>query len=154
MTGGKWTTYRAMAEDVLERCFASQLLPRRAGGQSASHALKGAAVASPAVPLHAAPGLHLYGSEGAEVTACPGKTNVLGAGLTEAMVRHAARVEHAQTVEDMLARRSRILFLDAAQAARMAPAVAEILQQELGSDPALQPFLDLCPRYLPAAKAI
>jgi glycerol-3-phosphate dehydrogenase len=154
VTGGKWTTYRAMAEDVLERCFASQLLPRCAGGQSASHVLKGAAVASPATPLHAAPGLHLYGSEAAQVNACQGRSNALGAGLTEAMVRYAARFEHAQTVEDVLARRSRILFLDAAQAARLAPAVAEILQQELGSDPALQPFLDLCTRYLPVASVI
>ncbi len=154
VTGGKWTTYRAMAEDVLERCFASQLLPRRAGGQSAAHGLKGAAVASPVTPLHAAPGLHLYGSEAAQVNDCPGQSNALGAGLTEAMVRHAARVEHAQTVEDVLARRSRILFLDATQAARMAPAVAEILQQELGSDPALPSFLELCTRYLPAPNAI
>ncbi|WP_332751545.1 glycerol-3-phosphate dehydrogenase/oxidase [Hydrogenophaga sp.] len=154
VTGGKWTTYRAMAEDVLERCFASQLLPRRAGGQSASHVLKGAAVADPATPLHAAPGLHLYGSDGAQVNECPGKERVLGAGLTEAMVRYAARFEHAQTVEDVLARRSRILFLDAAEAARLAPAVADILQQELGSDPELQAFLNLCTRYLPASNGI
>jgi glycerol-3-phosphate dehydrogenase len=154
VTGGKWTTYRAMAEDVLERCFASQLLPRRAGGQSALHVLEGAAVASPATPLHAAPGLHLYGSEGARVNECPGKDVSLGAGLTEAMVRYAARFEHARTVEDVLARRSRILFLDAAQAARMAPAVAGILQHELGADPALAAFLDLCNRYLPVSGAI
>ena len=31
VTGGKWTTYRAMAEDVLERCFDARLLPRRPG---------------------------------------------------------------------------------------------------------------------------
>ncbi len=154
VTGGKWTTYRAMAEDVLERCFASQLLPRRAGGQSAAHVLEGAAVASPATPLHAAPGLHLYGSEGARVNDCPGKNHVLGAGLTEAMVRYAARFEHAHTVEDMLARRSRILFLDAAEARRLAPAVADILQEELGADPGLQSFLTLCTRYLPSADAI
>ena len=153
VTGGKWTTYRAMAEDVLERCFASQLLPRRSGGQSAAHVLKGAAVASPPTPLHAAPGLHLYGSDSALVVDCPGTANVLGAGLTEAMVRYAARCEHAQTVEDVLARRSRILFLDAAEAARLAPAVAAILLQELGSDPGLQSFQELCTRYLPASGA-
>jgi glycerol-3-phosphate dehydrogenase len=137
----------------LERCFASLLLPRRAGGQSAAHGLKGAAVASPATPLHAAPGLHLYGSEATQVNACPGQSNALGVGLTEAMVRYAARFEHAQTVEDVLARRSRILFLDAAEAARLAPAVADILGQELGTDPALGAFLDLCTRYLPASAA-
>jgi glycerol-3-phosphate dehydrogenase len=154
VTGGKWTTYRAMAEDVLERCFASKLLPRRPGGLSAAHVLKGAAVASPATPLHAAPGLHLYGSEAQQVNACPGKDNDLGAGLTEAMVRYAARFEYAKTVEDMLARRSRILFLDAAEAARLAPAVADILQRELNTDPGLQSFLNLCTQYLPASDAI
>ncbi|MDP2074535.1 glycerol-3-phosphate dehydrogenase/oxidase [Hydrogenophaga sp.] len=154
VTGGKWTTYRAMAEDVLEHCFASQLLPWRAGGHSATHVLQGAAMASPATPLHAAPGLHLYGSDGVQVNDCPGQDNALGGGLTEAMVRFAARFEHAQTVEDVLARRSRILFLDAAEAARLAPAVANILQQELGTDPALQSFLDLSARYLPASNAI
>ena len=154
VTGGKWTTYRAMAEDVLERCFASELLPRRAGGQSAAHALRGAAVVSPATPLHLAPGLHLYGSDGARVADCPGASNVLGAGLTEAMVRYAARSEHAQTVEDVLARRSRVLFLDAAMAAQLAQPVAEILVQELDTDPALPAFLELCTRYLPAPNAI
>jgi glycerol-3-phosphate dehydrogenase len=155
VTGGKWTTYRAMAEDVLERCFASQLLPRRPGGQSASHVLLGAAAtASPTVSLHAAPGLHLYGSEGPQVAGCPGQAQILGAGLTEAMVRYAARFEHAQTVEDVLARRWRVLFLDAAEAARLAPAVASILAEELDTDPELASFQALCARYLPAFASV
>jgi glycerol-3-phosphate dehydrogenase len=155
VTGGKWTTYRAMAEDVLERCFASQLLPRRPGGRSASHVLLGAAAtASPTTPLHAAPGLHLYGSEGPQVAGCPGQATALGAGLTEAMVRYAARFEHAQTVEDVLARRWRVLFLDAAEAARLAPIVAAILAEELGADPELASFQALCTRYLPASASV
>ena len=32
VTGGKWTTYRAMAEDVLEKCFDARLVARRAAG--------------------------------------------------------------------------------------------------------------------------
>lgn len=155
ITGGKWTTYRAMAEDVLDRCFASRLLPHRAGGLSAGHVLLGArATASPVTPLHAAPGLHLYGTEAPEVEACPGRANLLGAGLTEAMVRYAARFEYAQTVEDVLARRWRVLFLDAAEAARLAPAVAAILAEELpGSDPEMPAFLALCARYLPVSSS-
>lgn len=150
VTGGKWTTYRAMAEDVLERCFASRLLPHRAGGQSAKQVLLGAeAVSSPVTPLHTAPGLHLYGTEGPKVTACPGAATFLGAGLSEAMVRYAARFEYAQTVEDVLARRWRILFLDAVEASRLAPDVAAILLDELGVDPELAAFQQLCARYLP-----
>ncbi len=151
VTGGKWTTYRAMAEDVLERCFVNRLLPRRAGGLSANHSLLGAGRSGlPATPLHAPPGLHLYGSEWAEVQKCQGLGNLLGMGLSEAMVRHAVRLEFAQTVEDVLARRWRVLFLDAREAARMAPAVAAILAEELGTDPGLSDFLGLCQRYLPA----
>ena len=155
VTGGKWTTYRARAEEFRERCSARLLWPGGAGGLTATHAGGGApAASSAATPLHAAPGLHLYGVDGAQVNECPGKDTLLGPGLTEAMVRYAARFEHAQTVEDVLARRSRMLFLDAAEAARLAPGVAAILQQELGTDPALRPFLDLCARYRPVASGI
>jgi glycerol-3-phosphate dehydrogenase len=72
----------------------------------------------------------------------------LSPGLTAAMVRFAARNEYALTVEDVLARRSRMLFLDAALAAEIAPAVADILQEETGRDPALASFLDLAQDYL------
>jgi glycerol-3-phosphate dehydrogenase len=51
------------------------------------------------------------------------------------------------TVEDMLARRWRVLFLDARMAAQIAPRVAELLQQETGLDPALPAFLELCAQY-------
>jgi glycerol-3-phosphate dehydrogenase len=49
-------------------------------------------------------------------------------------VRFAVRHEMARSVEDVLARRSRLLFLDAAEAARQAGAVAAILADELGPD--------------------
>ena len=54
------------------------------------------------------------------------------AALSEAMVRFAVRHELARSVEDVLARRCRLLFLDAAEAARQAGAVAAILADELG----------------------
>jgi glycerol-3-phosphate dehydrogenase len=71
VTGGKWTTYRAMAEDVLERCFDRGLLPRRAGGVTVKLPLVGAP-ARATVPLTAAPGEHLYGDEAAIVQRLPG----------------------------------------------------------------------------------
>ena len=55
-------------------------------------------------------------------------------GFSEAMVRFAARHELARSVEDVLARRSRWLFLDARRAAEAAGRVAAILQEELGAD--------------------
>lgn len=72
-------------------------------------------------------GLHSYGTDAAAVAALPGAQNWLMDGLSEAMVRFAARFEYARTVEDMLARRSRLLFLDARKAAEIAPRVAAIL---------------------------
>ena len=74
----------------------------------------------------------------------------LGGGLTEAMVRFAARHEYACTVEDVLARRSRMLFLDARLAIATAPLVAALLQEELGTDPQLDAFLLLAEQYLHA----
>ena len=71
----------------------------------------------------------------------------LAPGLTEAMVRFAARFEYARTVEDVLARRSRWLFLDTSVAARAAPAVAQVLREELVRDPQLQVFEQLLARY-------
>jgi glycerol-3-phosphate dehydrogenase len=135
VTGGKWTTYRAMAEDVLERCFERDLLPRRAGGATVKLPLIGAPARAD-VSITASPGEHLYGDEVATLRALPGADRWLwrdgDGGLSEAMVRFAARREMAMSVEDMLARRSRLLFLDAAEAARQAAPVAAILAEELG----------------------
>jgi glycerol-3-phosphate dehydrogenase len=77
----------------------------------------------------------------------PGKDTPLGLGLTEAMVRFSARHEWAITVEDMLARRWRTLFLDARAAQAVAPTVAAILFEETGIDPELNAFLSLCQQY-------
>ena len=147
VTCGKWTTYRAMANEVMDACFEAGMLPRRAGGASLGHALVGASASAAKVPLEAAPGWHLYGSEEPLVRACPGADRILGMGLTEAMVRFAARHEYAWTVEDVLARRWRALFLDARQALAMASTVAQILQEETGSDPRQAEFKALCRQY-------
>ena len=146
VTGGKWTTYRAMAADVLDRCMEAGLLPKDSGAVTAHLLLVGAQAST--VKISAPPGLHLYGSEAAAVASLPGADRALGGGLTEAMVRFAARFEYARCVEDVLARRSRLLFLDAALAREVAPAVAAILGEETGTDAGLGAFLALCGQYL------
>jgi glycerol-3-phosphate dehydrogenase len=149
VTGGKWTTYRAMAEDVLEKCADKHLLERTRGGVTASLRLVGGEpVAGPRPPLSAPQGLHSFGSEAGLVTQLAGSTRELGGGLTEAMVRFAARYEYARTVEDVLARRWRLLFLDARLAGSMAACVAAILQQETGVDPQVAAFEQLAGLYL------
>jgi glycerol-3-phosphate dehydrogenase len=154
VTGGKWTTYRAMAEDVLAACMAQGLLPQRPGGATERLSLVGAA---PGRALCEPPGEHLYGSEAPILRALPGADHWLardqesGQGLlSEAMVRFGARFEMARTVEDVLARRSRLLFVDARQASACADEVGKILAEELGAASApqdLDAFKILAARY-------
>jgi glycerol-3-phosphate dehydrogenase len=149
VTGGKWTTYRAMAEDVLDKVFDKGLLARAKAGVTADLPLVGA-TGLPAAPtsLSAPPGPHMYGGEAAQVAALPGHRRQLGGGLTEAMVRFAARHEYARTVEDVLARRIRLLFLDARLAGQLATEVGSILLEETGLDPKAAPFRELAAKYL------
>ena len=133
VTGGKWTTYRAMAEDVIVRCAEAGLIA--AGGSSRTIGLS--LIGAPEAVTHKIsdpPGAHLYGTEAALLEQLPGHRHGLGMGLTEAMVRFAVRYEAARTVEDVLARRSRILFLDARVAAELAGQVAAIMAEELGRE--------------------
>jgi glycerol-3-phosphate dehydrogenase len=149
VTGGKWTTYRAMAEDVLEKCADKHLLERtRAGVTTNLRLVGGDEVPGKRMAMSQAQGLHSYGSEAGAVAALPGADRVLGDGLTEAMVRFAARVEYARTVEDVLARRCRLLFLDARLAASLAPAVGAVLEEETRVDPQLAAFQELASSYL------
>ncbi|MCZ2105254.1 MAG: glycerol-3-phosphate dehydrogenase/oxidase [Comamonadaceae bacterium] len=133
VTGGKWTTYRAMAEDVLRKCEGAALLAPRPAGVTRDLPLVGAPRAPVAHRMCEAPGPHLYGTEARHVQALPGAQRWLAPGLSEAMVRFAARFEYARTVEDVLARRSRMLFLDARLARQLAPDVAMLLRAELGA---------------------
>jgi glycerol-3-phosphate dehydrogenase len=151
VTGGKWTTYRAMAEDVLARAMARGLLPQRAGGVTVQLPLLGAA---PGRPLSEPPGEHLYGSEAPALRQLSGAGRWLWrdaetgrGGLSEAMVRFAVRFEMARSVEDVLARRCRVLFLDAAEAARLAEPVAALMAEELGRPVDSAAFQALAAQY-------
>ena len=149
VTGGKWTTYRAMAEDVLDKCFEISLLKRAPKGATTHLRLVGAgAPGVDTTPISAAQGAHGYGAEAPQMLALAGADDALGHGVTGAMVRFAARHEYARTVEDVLARRCRLLFLDARAAAKLAAPVAALLQQETGHDPQLEAFLQLGAGYL------
>lgn len=157
VTGGKWTTYRAMAEDVLQTCFDHHLLREVPAGSTTYLPLVGAPTGVEAADmpsrLNMPPGEHLYGTEASAVRALPGADRWLADGLSEAMVRFAVRYEYARTVEDILARRSRLLFLDARKAAEVAPEVAVLLQEELSPahNIGLDAFVALAQQYILAA---
>jgi glycerol-3-phosphate dehydrogenase len=126
VTGGKWTTYREMAEQVVDLAASLAGLPP-APSPTACLRLRGAGGNIRTV----------YGDDEAAVFAS-GAATPLHANLpcTEAEVRWAAREELAETVEDVLSRRTRALLLDARASAGCAPRVATILAEELGRDAA------------------
>lgn len=146
VAGGKWTTYRAMAQDTLDACLDAGLVQSAGPCVTADHPLVGAAPGRHSIGD--APGLWGYGGEGDAVLALPGAGRELGGGLTEAMVRFAARHEYARTVEDVLARRSRLLFLDARLARELAEEVGRLLAEETGVDAGAAAFRELADSYL------
>ena len=147
VTGGKWTTYRAMAEDVLDHCVARRLINDKPKGVTARLKLVGAEQGHD-VSLSMPPGWHAYGSEQGAVKAMPGAQVLLCDGFAEGMVRFAARHEYAITVEDVLARRSRLLFLDARLARELSQRIGQILLEETGINPEMEAFDALAQQYL------
>jgi glycerol-3-phosphate dehydrogenase len=86
--------------------------------------------------------MYVYGADEPAILAMIKENPALGEKLSEkydytvAEVLWAIRHEMALTVDDVLARRVRLLFVDAREAQKAAPRVAEILAQELGRDKA------------------
>ncbi|MBX0292106.1 glycerol-3-phosphate dehydrogenase/oxidase [Hymenobacter sp. HSC-4F20] len=155
ITGGKWTTYRRMGEDTVAQAIALGKLPA-APSQTAHMPIHGAQP----TPDHSSY-LYVYGSDQPHLhqllTEHPELSQRLDPALEfrYAEVVWAARYEMARTVEDVLARRVRALFLDAAAALRAAPAVAALLAQELGHDQQWQEqqvaaFRAVAQHYLPS----
>jgi glycerol-3-phosphate dehydrogenase len=151
-TGGKWTTYRHMAADTVDKALELARLPEMpcvTAGLNIHgfhrHAERFGA-------------LSVYGSDALAIQDLMRADPTLGERLHPALpyrraeVVWAARVEMARTVEDVLARRLRSLFLNAAAASASAPEVAAILAKELGRDAAWQErqvtdFQKLAARY-------
>src|SRR5437763_85005 len=130
--GGKWTTYRHMAEDCVDQAATLAQLRERACVTRDLRIHGFSSGPKPGGPLA------MYGSDAEKIRALLEKNPALGERLhpehpyVKAQVVWAAREEMARTVEDVLARRTRALFLNASAALEMAPAVAELLASELG----------------------
>lgn len=130
ITGGKWTTYRNMAEDCVNRAAELGQLPPRPCVTKDLRIPDRRTVAR-ATPMH--PDLN----------------------IDEADVIGSARNEMARTVEDVLARRTRALFLNARAAIALAPRIAQLLAPELGRDSAwadqqVREFNVVAQGYLPS----
>jgi glycerol-3-phosphate dehydrogenase len=134
ITGGKWTTYRHMAEDCVNQAATLARLPDQPCNTRTLHAHG----------FHRHPekfgALGVYGSDAPAildlVRADPALGELLHPELPyiSAEVVWAARMEMARTVEDVLARRTRALFLNAAAAIAMTERVGELMARELKWD--------------------
>ncbi len=133
ITGGKWTTYRRMAQETVDLAIQHAKLEYRA-------------CITQDLPIHGNcrvnqyADLDVYGTDRTEIeklrTTHPALAEKLHPDFPyiAAEVVWAARNEMAETVEDILSRRLRILFTDAKAAMLMAPKVAQLLATELQAD--------------------
>jgi len=134
ITGGKWTTYRSMGEDAVDRAaHAGGLEPRPSRTRTLPLHGHGPAVRRPEP-------WDVYGTDASALRRLAREEPALAEPLHPRLpylavqVAWAARREMARTVEDVLARRTRALLLDARASLEAAPGVADIMARELGRD--------------------
>jgi glycerol-3-phosphate dehydrogenase len=151
--GGKWTTYRHMAEDCVDQAATLAQLPESPCVTHHLHIHGYETAAKASGPLA------VYGSDAYEIRKLIENDPPLGQRLNadlpcvKAEVVWAVRNEMARTVEDILARRTRALFLNARAALDMAPTVADLMAPELGWDNLTQAkqlsrFRDVASNYI------
>ena len=132
IAGGKWTTYRHMAEDCVDQ---AATLGQLQDAPCVTHHLKIHGFHADAKQFG---DLAVYGSDAGEIQKLVHENPKLGERLhrslpyVQAEVVWAVRHEMARTIEDVLARRMRALFLNARAALEMAPTVAELMAGEMG----------------------
>ena len=138
ITGGKWTTYRKMAQDTIDQAatVAGLNIKECVTENLRIHGwLKNVDRNDP---------LHQYGSDRLKLRKIIDENTELGEPLHErlpylkAEVVWAVRSEMAMTVEDVLSRRTRALLLDAKASVEMAPEVARLMAEEMGQDKSWQ----------------
>lgn len=154
ITGGKWTTYRSMAVAAVDAAARMGKLDPRPSGTESLRLHGWEPLSSPAKFPDG------YGSDRGALKQLTGEQpawkELLHPRLpyTAGEIVWAARFEWARSVEDVLARRTRALFLDARASRESAPLVAALMASELGFDTAWQSrqmelFAAVAAQYLP-----
>lgn len=154
IAGGKWTTYRRMAEELVDH--AATL----AGLEPQDCVTRKLAIHGFHLHAERYGELAHYGSDAPEVQALIESAPHLGERIHERLparmgqIVWAVRREMARTLDDALARRTRSLLLDARATIAATPAVAGIMAAELGRDEAwvrdqVESFTELASTYLP-----
>ncbi|MCC9645050.1 glycerol-3-phosphate dehydrogenase/oxidase [Rhodopirellula sp. JC740] len=144
ITGGKWTTVRKMAEDCVDKTLSSTkgsaIATQPKPCQTETLRLHGYDANSGSKNTVAGSGRGHYGSDLRELKQLEAEKPEWSQPMTKELsitpgeVIWAVRHEMARTVEDVLARRTRCLFLNTAASKRIAPAVAELIRHELQLD--------------------
>jgi glycerol-3-phosphate dehydrogenase len=131
--GGKWTTYRRMAEETIDKAISSGFLDKR-------KSLTSGLMLTKLFDFQNAGRLHIYGESSSEIQRMIADSPDLGTKLdprlpyTLAEIIWICRNEMPVNVEDVLARRTRALFLNARASADIAPVVAHLMAEEFGYD--------------------
>ena len=134
ITGGKWTTYRRMAEDAVNQAVKIADLPKK------SSPTKDLKIHGFCENSESFGDLAIYGIDAEKIGELINENPHLSEKLHKDLPYCAAEIvwttrnEMANTVEDILARRTRALFLDAKAAIEIAPKVAQIMREELRKD--------------------
>ncbi len=134
ITGGKWTTYRRMAEDAINQAIEKTDLPER------KCVTKDFEIHGSCEDAEQFGDLATYGADAPMIRELikenPNLAEKLYADLpyNAAEIVWAIRSEMARSLEDVLARRMRVLFLNARAAIEIAPRTAEIMAREFGED--------------------
>jgi glycerol-3-phosphate dehydrogenase len=134
ITGGKWTTYRRMGEDAVSQAAVLAGLPEVPSGTAELRLHGWSAEVEPTADQA------VYGADAAALARLSEERPEWKEPLHSRLpyraceVVWAARHEMARTVEDVLARRTRALLLDARASAEAAPTVARLMAAELGKD--------------------
>jgi glycerol-3-phosphate dehydrogenase len=131
ITGGKWTSYRLMAEDTIDKAIAMNLVEHRKC--VTKHLKIHGWRPEPDLTSH----YYIYGSDESAVHALEQEFIMLKDKIspkydyTLGEVVWAVRHEMARTLDDVLARRVRLLYIDAREALRVAPEVAKVMAMEM-----------------------
>ncbi len=134
ISGGKWTTYRKMAQDTIDQAATLADLDERSSVTRDLHIHGWHEHADQFGDLE------MYGSDAVEIKELMSDDPSLESPLDDrlpirgAQVVWAARHEMARTVEDVLSRRTRSLLLNAQASIDVAPQVAELMAEEMGRD--------------------
>ena len=138
LIGGKWTTFRLMGEDTVDRAARVGDLPPAARKDQLW--IVDCPPSSEENAAEASDPLRVYGSERKRLEELcrdtPALARPIHPRLPYRMVQviWAVREEYARTVEDVLSRRTRALILDASASIEAAPSVARQMARELGKN--------------------